>query len=73
MGWSTFLAILALIFMILSTLKYYQIQKAFKKLEIGDTISNELVDESLKKNRVALTLFGISSVLGIIGVLIRPY
>ena len=70
MDWSKLLAISSLIFMIFSLLKFYQLRSEFKKLKIGDLLSNELVDESRKKIRIAITFLGIGSILSLIGVLL---
>jgi len=70
LDWSKLLAISSLIFMIFSLLKFYQLRSEFKKLKIGDLLSNELVDESRKKIRIAITFLGIGSILSLIGVLL---
>lgn len=53
-----------------SSIKYYQLWIEFRKLKIGDKLSNEWIDDSRKKIKVALTFLGIGCILSIIGVLI---
>ncbi|MED3624070.1 hypothetical protein [Neobacillus thermocopriae] len=70
MEWSILLAILAIVLVISSLIIFYQLWNDFKKLKIGDTLSNEFVDESRKKMKVAITFLGMSCIFSIIGVLI---
>ncbi|AIM17862.1 hypothetical protein HW35_17730 [Bacillus sp. X1(2014)] len=70
MEWSIFLAILSFVFVILSLITFYQLWNNFKKLKIGDKLSNEFVHESRNKMKVAITFLGISCIFSIIGVLI---
>ncbi|WP_374717825.1 hypothetical protein, partial [Neobacillus sp.] len=68
--WSIFLAILSFVFVILSLITFYQLWNNFKKLKIGDKLSNEFVHESRKKMKFAITFLGISCIFSIIGVLV---
>ncbi|MDX5475955.1 MAG: hypothetical protein LPK00_10520 [Bacillaceae bacterium] len=73
MDWSIFLAILSLFFIILSAFEFFQLWSEFKKLKIGDMISNELVHNSRKKIILAITFLGIGSILSLIGIMIKPF
>ncbi|OIJ18059.1 hypothetical protein BKP45_10680 [Anaerobacillus alkalidiazotrophicus] len=67
------LSILAAVFSILAAFQFYQLGRRFKKLQIGDTLSNELVAEARWKIKVSIVLFVIGSLLAIIVIFIRPY
>lgn len=73
MEWFQSLLILSLIFIAFASFQFYQFWKHFKKLKIGDKLSKEFVNEANKKLKIAIIFLGISLILCLTGVLIKPY
>lgn len=71
MPWFQSLLIIALILFLLVSIQFYQFWKKFKELKVGETLSNELINEFEKKIRIMIILFAIGSTLVVIGLIFR--
>ena len=71
--WFQYLLIVALIFNLLAAFQFLQLWKGFKKVKVGDTLSNELVSQMRSKLKFTTILVVVGAVLGLIGVIFRSY
>lgn len=69
--WSKLFLTAAVISCLLAFLLSCQLWRKCKKLKVGDTLTNEWVNEFIKKGKFVITLGVIGCILYIIGVLIK--
>lgn len=69
--WSKLFLTAAVISCLLAFLLSCQLWRKCKKLKVGDTLTNEWVNEFIKKGKFVITLEVIGCILYIIGVLIK--
>lgn len=65
----TILVLIALIFLLIGTLRYFHFWKEFKKLKVGEIIQSEFVDTSVKSIKIGLIFFCLGSVLTLIALI----
>lgn len=70
MDWFRLLSIFSFVFILIASIQFFQLRNQFKKLKIGDTLSNKLADRITKKIKVVITFLGIGSILAVIAILI---
>lgn len=64
---------LSLVATVLALIQIFQLWSRFKIIKIGEKLSQDWVDENSNKIKIAISIIGISCILGTIGILIRSY
>lgn len=73
MKWYVILTGLSLVTTVLALFQIFQLCSGFKIIKIGEKLSQDWVDENSNKIKIAISMIGISCILGTVGILIRPY
>ncbi|MBM7602967.1 hypothetical protein JOC75_000937 [Metabacillus crassostreae] len=73
MEWYMILTGLSLVATVLALIQIFQLWSRFKIIKIGEKLSQDWVDENSNKIKIAISIIGISCILGTIGILIRSY